>query len=72
MLALKSFSAQVSQAALVVKNKTKQTNKKTLLTMQKIQEMQVRFLGWDNLLEEDPVFLPRESHGQRNLVGYSS
>ena len=36
----------------------------------------VRFLDWEDPLEEamavaTPVFLPGESHGQRNLVGYS-
>ena len=37
--------------------------------------MQVRSLGWEDLLEEDmqptPVFLPGEPHGHRSLVGYS-
>ena len=32
-------------------------------------------MGWEDPLEEEmattPVFLPGESHGQRNLVGYS-
>ena len=36
--------------------------------------MQVRFLDWEDPLEEGmqpaPVFLPGESHGQRSLVGY--
>ena len=39
-----------------------------------MQEMQVPPLGQEDLLEEwqtTPVFLPRESHGQRSLVGYS-
>ena len=40
-----------------------------------MQEMQVRSLGWEGPLEEGmaptPVFLPRESHGQRSLMGYS-
>ena len=40
-----------------------------------MQEMQVRSLGQEDLLEEkwqlDPVFLPVESQGQRSLVGYS-
>ena len=35
----------------------------------------VRSLGWEDPLEEGmqptPVFLPGESHGQRNLAGYS-
>ena len=37
--------------------------------MQELQEMQIRPLGWEDPLEEawplTPVFLPRESHGQR-------
>ena len=40
-----------------------------------MQEMQVRSLGQEDLLEEkwqlDPIFLPVESQGQRGLVGYS-
>ena len=43
--------------------------------MQETQEMLVQSLGWENPLEQSmattPVFLPRESHGQRSLVGYS-
>ena len=35
----------------------------------------VRSLGWEDPLEEGveptPVLLPGESHGQRNLTGYS-
>ena len=37
--------------------------------------MQIRYLGWEDALEEawqpTPIFLPGESHGQRSLVGYS-
>ena len=44
--------------------------------------MWVRSLGWEDPLEEEmaihsskwqstPVFLPGESHGQRNLAGYN-
>ena len=40
-----------------------------------MQEMQVRSLVWEDPLEEEmestPVFLLRESHGQRSMVGYS-
>ena len=39
-----------------------------------VQKMQVRSLDWEDPQEKDmdtPVFLPRESHGQRSLVGYS-
>ena len=40
-----------------------------------MQETQVRFLGWEDSLENEmqpiPVFLPGESHGQRSLAGYS-
>ena len=42
---------------------------------QKTQEMWVQFLGQQDPLGEKwqptPVFLPGESHGQRNLAGYS-
>ena len=47
-------------------------SKKNLLAM---RETWVRPLGWEDPLEEGmaptPVFLPRESHGWRSLVGYS-
>jgi len=40
-----------------------------------MQETWVQFLGWEDLLEREwlptPVFLPREFHGQKSLVGYS-
>ena len=40
-----------------------------------MQETQVQFLGWEDPLEEGVAthssVLPGESHGQRNLVGYS-
>ena len=42
-----------------------------------MQKLQVRFLGQENRLEKEmatqptPVFLPRKSHGQRSLGGYS-
>ena len=39
-----------------------------------VQETRVRFLGWEDPPEKEMatlVFLPRESHGQRNLAGYS-
>ena len=40
--------------------------------MQETQEMCVQSLGREYPLEESiPVFLPRESHGQWKLVGYS-
>ena len=43
--------------------------------MQEPQETQVQYLGWKDPLEEGtaltPVFMPGESHGQRNLEGYS-
>ena len=43
--------------------------------MQESQEMQIWPLGWEDPLEEawppTPVFLPRESHGQRSLAGCS-
>ena len=41
-----------------------------------MQETWVQSLGWEDPLEKEmaptPVFLPGESHGQRNLVGYST
>ena len=42
--------------------------------MQDTQETRVRSLGGEDALEEEmasPVFMPRESHGQGSLVGYS-
>ena len=37
-----------------------------------MQETQVQSLGWEDPLEKEmAVFLPGESYGQRNLVGYS-
>ena len=40
-----------------------------------MQETWVQSLGWEDPLEKEmvttPVCLPRESHGQRSLVGYS-
>ena len=41
-----------------------------------MQETQVRFLSWEDLLEEGMaihsiLFLSRESHGQGSLEGYS-
>jgi len=43
--------------------------------MQETQETQVQSLSQEDPLEEEmathPVFLPRKSHGQRSLAGYS-
>jgi len=44
--------------------------------MQETQEPSVQSLGWEGSLEEEngkpiPVFLPKEFHGQKTLVGYS-
>ena len=40
-----------------------------------VQETQVESLDWEDLLKKGlashTVFLPREFHGQRSLVGYS-
>ena len=40
-----------------------------------MQETQVQSLYWEDPLEREwqptPVFLPRELHGQKSLVGYS-
>ena len=45
------------------------------LPMQEMQEVQVRSLGQEDPLEKErqttPVFMPGESYGQRNLVGYT-
>ena len=48
---------------------------KDLSAMQEMQEMWVRYQGQEDALEEEIVahssILAWESHGQRNLVGYS-
>ena len=48
--------------------------KRIRLPMQETKEMKVRSLGRENPRKKEmvttPVFLPRESHGQRSLVGY--
>jgi len=40
-----------------------------------VQDSQIQSLGWEDPLEKEmattPLFLPGESHGQRNLAGYS-
>ena len=40
-----------------------------------MQETQVQSLSWEDSLEKEMqptlVFLPREFHGQKSLVGYS-
>ena len=40
-----------------------------------VREAQIRSPGWEDPLEKEmkpsPVFLARESQGQRSLVGYS-
>jgi len=39
-----------------------------------MQETQVAWVGkipWRREWQPTPIFLPREFHGQRNLVGYS-
>ena len=40
-----------------------------------MQETWVQSLGWEDPWRRErlptPIFLPGESHGQRNLVGYS-
>ena len=47
---------------------------KNPLAKQEKQEMWIRSLDWEVSLgrkwQPIPVFLPGESHGQRNLVGY--
>ena len=48
---------------------------KNLPTMQEMEDMWVQSLGredpWRRKWQPIPVFLPRECHGQRSLVGYS-
>ena len=36
-----------------------------------MRETQVQSLGQEDPWQPTPVFLPGESHGQRNLAGYS-
>ena len=47
----------------------------TVKRLHALQETWVQSLGWEDPLDKGmqptPVFLPGESHGQRNLVGYS-
>ncbi|RAX29010.1 UNVERIFIED_CONTAM: hypothetical protein DQE83_28935, partial [Escherichia coli] len=47
----------------------------TVKRLPAMRETQVQFLGQENPLEKEmaptPVFLPRKSHGQRSLLGYS-
>ena len=56
----------VSQVTKWVKNPS---------AMQETQEMGLQALGWEipwgRAWQSTPVFLPRESHGLRSLVGYS-
>ena len=53
---------QASQLALVLKNQS--VNARDI-------EMQVRSQSQEDSLEEGRATLPGESHGQRNLAGYS-
>ena len=47
----------------------------TVKELPAMKETQIGSLDWEDPLERawqpTPVFLPRESHGQRSLVGYS-
>ena len=47
----------------------------TVKNLPAMQETWVRSLGWEDPLEKDMAthssILPGESHGQRNLAGYS-
>ena len=54
--------AWASQVALVVKNP---------LTMQCRFDPCIGKIPWRSAWQPTPVLLPRESHGQRSLVGYS-
>ena len=44
---------------------------KNLPAMQEMQETWVGKIPWSRKWQPTPVFLPGESYGQRNLVGYS-
>ena len=64
----------------MLKKKSKEERIKTEIVqvvknMPAMQEIQVRFLDWGDLLEwkwqHTPVFLPGKSHGQRSLVVHS-
>ena len=55
-----------------------QTNSltQTVKRLPAMRETQVRWLGWEDPMEEEmathtPVLLPEKSHGQRSLIGYS-
>ena len=58
ILSFQSFILWASQVALVVKNSPANAG-------------DVRDMGSISRSKRSPVFLPRESHGQRSLVGYS-
>ena len=48
------------------------SGKRIRLPMQETREILIRSLGQEDPLEQPPpVFLPRESHGQRSPVGYN-
>ena len=46
----------------------------TVKSLPALQETWVQSLGWEDPLDKGmqptPVFLPGESHGQKNLMGY--
>ena len=64
----KSYWEPYSMVALVVKN--------PLANAEEVRDTGsipgVRKIPWRRAWQPTPVFLPRESHRQRNLVGYSS
>ena len=57
----------VSQVALLVKNLPASTG-----NIRQGFNLWLRKIPWRRAWQPTPVFLPRESHGQRGLVGYSS
>ena len=57
------FLARASQAALVVKN--------PLPVQETVFDLWVRKIPKGSKWQPIPLLLPGESHGQRNLVGYS-
>jgi len=59
------FLSRASQVPLVVKNLPVHTGDIRRL------DSWVSKIPWRRAWQSTPVFLPGESHGQRNLVGYS-
>ena len=58
-----------SQVALVLKNPPASAGDRR--NSGSIPDRKVRKMPWRRAWQPTPVFLPRECHGQRSLVGYS-